>query len=78
MNKAVYPEKLVISGLKRRMYPKAKKEENFQEFVHREVNHQKLLKENAKLKFENEGLNLAMELHGVKKTRYEQEEKRKP
>jgi len=46
---------------------KAKKEENFQEFVHREVNHQKLLKENAKLKFENEGLNLAMELHGVKK-----------
>lgn len=46
---------------------KAKKEKDFQEFVHLEVDHQKLLKENAKLKFENEGLNIAMEIHGVKK-----------
>jgi len=46
---------------------KAKNEKSFQEFVHREVDHQKLLKKNAKLKFENEGLHLAMEIHGVKK-----------
>lgn len=45
---------------------KMKKEEELQKLVHLKVDHQKLLKENARLRFENEGMHVAMEIHGMK------------
>jgi len=44
-----------------------KKDEEFQKLVHMKVDHQKNLQEQAKLKFEIEGLRLAMEIHGMDK-----------
>ena len=45
---------------------KKRKEEELQKLIHLKVDHQKLLAENARLRFENEGIHLAMEIHGVK------------
>lgn len=44
---------------------KKRKDEEFQKLVHLKVDHQKLLTEIARLRFENEGIHLAMEIHGV-------------
>ena len=44
-----------------------KKEKEFQKLVHMKVDHQKNLQEQARLKFEIEGLRLAMEIHGMDK-----------
>ncbi len=53
--------------LKEEQESNKKKEEKFQKFVHMEVDHQKNLQEQARLKFEIEGLRLAMEIHGMDK-----------
>jgi len=42
-----------------------KKQEEFQKLVHMKVDHQKNLQEKARLKFEIEGLQLAMDIHGM-------------
>jgi transposase len=42
-----------------------KKDQEFQKLVHMKVEHQKNLQEKARLKFEIEGLRLAMEIHGM-------------
>ncbi len=59
-----------------------KKDEEFQKFIHLQVDHQKLLQKNARLCFENEGMHIAMEIHGVdeaikKKLAMNQKKKRK-
>lgn len=59
-----------------------KKEQEFQKFVHLKVDHQKLLQKHARLQFENEGIHIAMEIHGVdeaikKKLDMSQKKKRK-
>lgn len=58
-----------------------KKEEEFQKLVHMQVDHQKLLQEKARLQFEIEGMQLAMEIHGmdevIKKNDIHQKRKRK-
>lgn len=41
------------------------KEEEFQKLVHLKVDHQKLLQKHARLQFENEGMHIAMEIHGM-------------
>jgi len=53
--------------LKEEQKNKKKKEEEFKELVHMIVEHQKNLQEKARLKFEIEGLRLAMDIHGVGK-----------
>jgi transposase-like protein len=65
--------------LKEEQESNRKKEEEFQKLVHMEVDHQKNLQEQARLKFEIEGLRLAMEIHGMdKKKDIPQKRKRKP
>ena len=59
-----------------------KKEAEFQKLIHLKVDHQKLLQKHAKLRFENEGIHIAMEIHGVdeiikKKLAMNQKKKRK-
>jgi transposase len=44
-----------------------KKEDGFQKPVHLKADHQKLLQKHARLRFENEGIHIAMEIHGVDK-----------
>jgi transposase-like protein len=44
---------------------KKKKDEGLQKLIHRKVDYQKLLAENTRLRFENEGIHLAMEIHGM-------------
>jgi len=51
--------------LKEEQESNREKEEKFQKFVQMEVDHQKNLQEQARLKFEIEGLRLAMEIHGM-------------
>ena len=51
--------------LKEEQKSNKKKEEEFQKLVHMKVAHQKNLQEKARLKFEIEGLRLAMEIHGM-------------
>lgn len=51
--------------LKEEQESNRKKEEEFQKLVHMKVDHQKNLQEKARLKFEIEGLRLAMEIHGM-------------
>jgi len=64
--------------LKEEQESNRKKEEKFQKLVHMEVDHQKNLQEQARLKFEIEGLRLAMEIHGMsKKKDIPQKRKRK-
>lgn len=60
-----------------------KKEEELQKLIHLQVDHQKLLEKNARLRFENEGMHIAMEIHGMdevikKKHNMNQKKKRKP
>ncbi len=64
--------------LKEEQKSNKKKEEEFQKLVHMKVDHQKNLQEQARLKFEIEGLRLAMEIHGMsKKKDIPQKRKRK-
>lgn len=64
--------------LKEEQESNKKKEKEFQKLVHMKVNHQKSLQEQARLKFEIEGLRLAIELHGKdKKKDIPQKRKRK-
>lgn len=67
--------------LKEEQSSKRKKEEEFQKLVHLKVDHQKLLQEKARLKFELEGMQIAMEIHGmdevIKKNDINQKRKRK-
>jgi len=53
--------------LKEEQESNKKKEEEFQKLVYMKVDHQKNLQEKARLKFEIEGLRLAMEIHGTDK-----------
>jgi transposase len=53
--------------LKEEQESNKKKEKEFQKLVHMKVNHQKSLQEQARLKFKIEGLQLAMEIHGMDK-----------
>lgn len=60
-----------------------KKEEELQQLIHLQVDHQKLLEKYARLRFENEGMHIAMEIHGMdevikKKLAMNQKKKRKP
>lgn len=51
--------------LKEEQKSNKKKEEEFQKLVHMKVDHQKNMQEQSRLKFEIEGLRLAMEIHGM-------------
>jgi len=64
--KAGISRKTGYKWLKGEDITKKKKDEELQKLVHLKVEHQKVLKENAKLRFENEGIHLAMEIHGMK------------
>ncbi len=64
--------------LKEEQESNRQKEIEFQKLVHMKVDHQKNLQEKVKLKFEIEGLRLAMEIHGKdKKNDIPQKRKRK-
>ena len=63
--KAGISRKTGYQWLKEEEASKKKKEDELQKLVHLKVEHQKLLKKNARLCFENEGMRLAMEIHGV-------------
>jgi len=64
--KAGISRKTGYQWLKEDATAKKRKDEDLQKLVHLKVDHQKLLAENARLRFENEGIHLAMEIHGVK------------
>ena len=53
--------------LKEEQESNRQKENEFQKLVHMKVDHQKNLQEKIKLKFEIEGLRLAMEIHSMEK-----------
>ena len=81
-HKAGISRKTGYQWLKEDQASKEKKEKEFQKLVHLKVDHQKLLNEHAKLKFENEGMHLAMDIHGVdefikKKLNINQKKKRR-
>jgi len=64
--KAGISRKTGYQWLKEEDAAKKKKDEELQKLIHLEVDHQKLIAENARLRFENEGIHLAMEIHGMK------------
>jgi transposase-like protein len=64
--KAGISRKTGYQWLKEDAATKKGKDEDHQKLVHLKVDHQKLLAENARLRFENEGIHLALEIHGVK------------
>jgi len=60
-----------------------KKKEELQKLIHLQVDHQKLLEKHARLRFENEGMHIAMDIHDMdeaikKKLDMNQKKKRKP
>ncbi len=63
--KAGISRKTGYQWLKEEDAAKKRKDEELQKLIHLKVDHQKLLAENARLRFENEGIHLAMEIHGV-------------
>jgi hypothetical protein len=65
--KAGISRKTGYQWLKEEEASKKKKDDELQKLVHLKVEHQKLLEKNARLRFENEGMRLAMEIHGVDK-----------
>jgi len=65
--KAGISRKTGYQWLKQEAVSKEKKDEDLQKLNHLKVEHQKLLAEKSKLQFENEGMRLAMEIHGVNK-----------
>ena len=65
--KAGISRKTGYQWLKEEESSKKKKADELQKLAHLKVEHQKLLEKNARLRFENEGMRLAMEIHGVDK-----------
>jgi len=63
--KAGISRKTGYQWLKDEEASKKKKDDELQKLVHLSVEHQKLLGKNNKLRFENEGMRLAIEIHGV-------------
>lgn len=63
--KAGISRKTAYQWLKKEEASKKEKDDELQKLVHLKVEHQKLMEKNARLRFENEGIRLAMEIHGV-------------
>jgi len=63
--KAGISRKTGYQWLKEEEISKKKKDDELQKLVHLKVERQKLLEKNTRLRFENEGMRLAMEIHGV-------------
>lgn len=63
--KAGISRKTGYQWLKEDEASKKKKDDKLQKLVHLKVEQQKLLEKNARLCFENEGMRLAMEIHGM-------------
>ena len=66
--KAGISRKTGYQWVKEESSAKKKNDEELQKLVHLKVDHQNLLKENAWLRFVNEGMQLAMDIHGMKDT----------